>query len=242
MDEAADAAEDAVHAARRLRDREALTYDERSVRREWELGALDTWLHGALDLRDEHVALDAGCGTGRLLPWLAGEAQRVIAVDYSAASLERARSRLEPAELARTDLHVADVRDMPVPGQAVDRALSIEVLGDFPAPEQRLEAARELRRVLRPGGIALAVVYHWPIAVRRRSGRWATGLPYHGWTVRELRRLFGAAGFIEVNTGGIATIPSLSKRLGVPAGALNRVAFTPLGRQLGFWVGVRARR
>jgi ubiquinone/menaquinone biosynthesis C-methylase UbiE len=242
MDEGPDSAEAAVEAARQLRDREAPTYDERSVRRRWELTALDACLRSALDLGPEHVALDAGCGTGRLLPWLARDAHHVIGVDYSVRSLELARARLTPEQLGRTELHAADVREIPVADAVADRALSVEVVGDLPDSAQRLDATRELARVLRPGGVAVLTGYHWPIAVRRRSGRWGTGLQYHGWTPRELRRLLRAAGFREVRVGGAPMLPVVGRRLGVPPRVDVRTAFTPLGRHLGFWALARATR
>jgi len=48
-----------------------------------------------LDLRQEDVLLDFGCGTGRLAASFCSMCKRVVAVDRSAASLDVLRSRIE---------------------------------------------------------------------------------------------------------------------------------------------------
>jgi SAM-dependent methyltransferase len=237
------AREQVVDATRQLRDEEAATYDDHIRRRRgWMVDVQDAVTRDALDLDAEHVVIDAGCGTGRHLPWLAATAARVIAIDYSAASLDVARGRLSPPELARIEFHAADVRRLPVETGVANRALLAEVMGDLPAPEQRLEAIRELHRVLRPGGVAVALGWRWLIAARRRDGEWSSGLRYHTFTPGELRRLFRAAGFEEVAVGGTPLIPDLAQRLHLSPGAHVRAAFTPVGRALGRYAVVRARR
>jgi SAM-dependent methyltransferase len=94
--------------------------------------------------------LDIGCGNGGYLRRLAGRAT-VLGCD---------RSRGMLAELAQQDngsprplLTVADAMALPLPDASCDVALAMHML--YHVPDIPL-AVRELRRVLRPGGVLLA--------------------------------------------------------------------------------------
>ena len=74
------------------REWDAETYDEVSQPQfEWGMEVL-----GRLELRGDEVALDAGCGSGRVTAELAKRLPqgRVIAVDGSEAMIAKARERL----------------------------------------------------------------------------------------------------------------------------------------------------
>ena len=99
------------------------------------------------------VALDAGCGTGRLIPPLLARGHRVLGVDASPAMLARARLRAPEA-----DLLVGDLRDLPLADGAVDlvvTGLALTHVDDLGA------TVAELARVLRPGGhLVISDVHH----------------------------------------------------------------------------------
>ena len=107
----------------------------------------------ALDLiawRGGERVVDVGCGNGRYLP-LARErgASLVVACDLSAGML----AGIEPFGLHRM-LVQADAQSLPLNSDSVDVALAMHMLYHVPSV---VTAARELRRVVRPGGTVLAM-------------------------------------------------------------------------------------
>jgi SAM-dependent methyltransferase len=98
---------------------------------------------------------DLGCGTGPLLPWLASEFARVLAVDFAAGMLERARQRC--CGLNNVEFHQLPLQDLrPLHGQ-LDVAVAINSLG-LPNPADIDEALRQIWLCLRPGGWLLGIV------------------------------------------------------------------------------------
>ncbi len=98
-------------------------------------------------------ALDVGCGTGRDTIFLAQCGFRAIGVDSSVEALKIARQRSEATALA-VDWRLGDARDLPVEDGAVDL---VNDRGCFHTiePEDRELFAREIDRVLAPGGLVL---------------------------------------------------------------------------------------
>src|SRR5262249_27873401 len=90
--------------------------------------------------------LDAGCGAGTYSRYLAQQGLQVTAVDYSFPSTRKARQR-GPESVAWA---TADVTRLPFRDGCFDGALCFGVLQALAGPDQ---AARELRRVLRPGAM-----------------------------------------------------------------------------------------
>lgn len=95
--------------------------------------------------------LDAGCGTGALLTWAAtlSAPGRPVAVDIAPVAIERCRVSNLPADLA-----VASVSQLPFADRRFDLVLSSDVLQHLTL-DDAAAAAREMARVLRPGGRVL---------------------------------------------------------------------------------------
>ncbi|MEH6374775.1 methyltransferase domain-containing protein [Streptomyces sp. KLMMK] len=107
-----------------------------------------------------HV-LDAGCGSGDFLPWLAelvGPEGRVSAVDRIARNTAIAEERMRQYDPGRAvDVRHANVLDLPHHDGAFDAVWCADVLQHL--DDGMLERAlRELRRVVRPGGLVAVQV------------------------------------------------------------------------------------
>src|SRR2546423_8971633 len=115
------------------------------------------------------VALDLGCGVGRLTRALAARAREVIALDVSPRMLALAREHnagLDNVRWVRGDR----VTLRPVGDGEGDACLSPVVFQHIPDPEVTLGYVREMGRVLRPGGWAAFQVSTDPAVHRRRAG------------------------------------------------------------------------
>ncbi|MBT2489602.1 class I SAM-dependent methyltransferase [Streptomyces sp. ISL-96] len=125
----------------------------------------------ALGLRAGDTVLDAGCGTGRALPFLrdaVGPKGSVLGADLTTAMLEAA---VHAGRHRAAQLLVADVTRLPVRTGALDAVFAAGLIAHLPRPADNL---RELARTVRPGG--LLALFH-PIgraALAARQGRQIT--------------------------------------------------------------------
>ena len=147
------------------------------------------------------TVLDAGCGEGRHALELRRRGCRAVAIDLSRRDLNRARYLLASlAQGTRPPVSAAlvaraDTQRLPFPDGAFDRVLCSEVLEHVAHPGR---AARELARVLRPGGV-LAVSVPTPFtewAFRFASDDYfnTPGGHVRIFTARRLARLGSRAG------------------------------------------------
>ena len=99
--------------------------------------------------------LDVGCGTGSLARTLASMTRRseIVGIDPVAPFVEYARSQVKDP---RVSFEVGDAQALPYPPASFDCALSLLVFQFIPDADQ---AARELRRVTRPGGTVAACTW-----------------------------------------------------------------------------------
>ena len=105
----------------------------------------------ATDLAGRDV-LEIGCGRGELACELMTAAQppgRLIAADFAHAAVRLGRARAASRDLSGVSWLVADVQHIGLPDASVDTVISCETIEHLPDPVQAL---REFRRVLRPGG------------------------------------------------------------------------------------------
>ena len=92
------------------------------------------------------VIVDAGCGDGVNLRWLAPFAAHSYGTDYNIERLVRA------SRAAADGVALADLSDWPIADQSVDLIFCNHVLEHIPDDVTTL---RELRRALRPGGTVI---------------------------------------------------------------------------------------
>lgn len=99
--------------------------------------------------------LDVGSGTGSLSFALAarGDHEEIVGIDVAEPFLAYARQRNKDP---RISFRVADATALPFADARFDRAVSQLVLQFLPEP---LEAVKEMKRVVRPGGTVAACVW-----------------------------------------------------------------------------------
>ena len=109
--------------------------------------------------------LDAGVGTGRNCAYYPPEAI-VSGIDTSPAMLARAHDRC-PTLAAAGRLYRMDVTELQFPARSFDAAVASFLFCVLPDNLQ-LPALRELRRVVKPGGIIRLLEYVRPTGTLRR--------------------------------------------------------------------------
>jgi SAM-dependent methyltransferase len=159
-------------------------------------------VRGMLDARraDEHAAfllehlssgdrvLDAGCGPGAITLGLAqavGPHGLVVGVDAEPSQVEAARRAAHAAGVVNVRFEVGRAESLARPDAAFDAALAHGLIEHLAEP---LTAVRELRRVVRPGGLVALCSSDWSGArVEPSTPDVVTALAAH----RELRREAG---------------------------------------------------
>ena len=102
------------------------------------------------------TVLDLGCGSGAFTPFVAravGEEGKVYAVDIQPKMLKQLERKLAKPEnqgIRNIELKQASAYDLPCEDEAFDLVYMVTVLQEIP---DRGRALREIRRVLKPGGI-----------------------------------------------------------------------------------------
>ena len=94
--------------------------------------------------------LELATGPGLLAKHVAHAARRMVATDYAEGMIREAKKGACPPNLT---FEIADATVLPYPDASFDTVLIANALHIIPAPETAL---REIRRVLRPGGLLIA--------------------------------------------------------------------------------------
>jgi ubiquinone/menaquinone biosynthesis C-methylase UbiE/DNA-binding transcriptional ArsR family regulator len=146
--------------------------------------------------------LDAGTGTGYLLPFLGSHFQDVIAADSSPAMLDLARKRTARAGLRNVEFRLGRLEALPLDDQSIDCAIVILVLRHSTDLQRSLS---ELARVVVGGGRLLVVDIglHSMEEFRRRIGDSSMGLD-----PGSVARVAGNVGF-EVACRRVLSLPEV---------------------------------
>ena len=153
----------------------------------------ETWVRPAFarlgDVRGKNV-LDWGCGHGMAAIVLARRGATVTACDLSAGYIAEARTRARANGVAIRCL-AADAQRLPCAGESFDAVWGHAILHHLVVPL----AARELRRILRPGGVAVLCEPWNGNPLLRLARRWLPGHtpdeePLGPADVHELRAVF----------------------------------------------------
>jgi len=147
-------------------ERDARAHAERNA---WELAMLALFLRDAGRLHERTEALAVGAGDERIVFWLANRIGRVVATDIYGAGTFAGREAFasmltEPRAHApfpyredRLEVRYMDGRELEFPDSSFDVVFSVSSIEHFGGPADIARAARELGRVLRPGGHAVVL-------------------------------------------------------------------------------------
>ena len=143
-----------------------------------------------------------GCGTGALAIAAKRQVERsgvVYGIDASPEMIARANKKARKAGL-EIDFTQAAAQALPFPDGQLDVVLSTIMLHHLPR-KAREQCAREIRRVLKPGGRVLVVEFAEPV---RKTGHLQLHPHRHGHVnLGEIVATFGAAGLSIVDSGAV---------------------------------------
>jgi SAM-dependent methyltransferase len=155
--------------------------------------------------------LDVGCGTGALTFAIAKSraVSKIVAMDLSESFLAYARSKTDDP---RISFELGDAQSLPCPDASFDCCLALLVVSFIPdAPK----AAREMRRVTRPGGVVATAMWDNTGGNDLNQSLWEAAIPLdpkapqdkdrpgsYG-TAEALSSLWASAGLINIEVKNI---------------------------------------
>ena len=159
-----------------LPERDPTTHVERKV---WEFAMLAMFLRETGHLKEETHALSVGAGDERIVFWLANRLGKVVATDVygegafsgneaNPSMLEDPRAHAPfPYREDHLDVLWMDARDLKFDTDTFDVVFTLSSIEHFGSPADIAQSAREIGRVLKPGGHAVVVtecfVRHHPL-------------------------------------------------------------------------------
>ena len=120
-----------------------------------------------LQLEPYSLVADIGCGDGKYLNL--NKSIMTIGCDRSTSLCNLAAVKYQPFEAVcdRNQLAVCDNLALPFRSDMFDAIISIGVVHHFSSPKRRIQAVKELARILRPGGKIM--IYVWAMEQRVRK-------------------------------------------------------------------------
>ena len=164
-------------------------------------------------LPGREAILDVGCGPANITVDVARHVSpaRVVGIDAMDNLIATGQRLVDESGLENVELRVVDVFDMPFESDSFDLAYAMGVFDWLP---NWVDALKEIRRVLRPGGDIYLNCSDWgmwvnypscPAVDRARAAfkDFPTGLPdyYDPWRGRQLVEALKTAGFTGVELG-----------------------------------------
>jgi ubiquinone/menaquinone biosynthesis C-methylase UbiE len=154
-----------------------------------------SWTVSLLNIEPDSRILEIGFGPGVSTQYAAEKASKgfVAGIDHSETMVQAARRRNAAAVKAgRMDLKQGDVASLPYPDESFDKAFSIHSIYFWAKPDDCL---KELRRVLKPGGLLATTILPKDKWGDRQSGDASLWTLYFG---ADLARMYSEAGLRDV--------------------------------------------
>jgi tRNA (uracil-5-)-methyltransferase TRM9 len=171
------------------------------------------------DLKEGEKVLDLGCGNGRWYRVFKEKRVNYFGIDNSEKLIEIAKENFPEAKF-----FVGDALNLPFQDNFFDRVYSIALLHHIPSEDFRIKVLKEVKRVLKPGGILILTcwkIHQWreifallKYTLLKLIGRskldfkdffvpWGKKMLryYHFFTQRELKNLLRKVGFEILKSG-----------------------------------------
>ncbi|HLI78690.1 MAG TPA: class I SAM-dependent methyltransferase [Candidatus Binataceae bacterium] len=149
---------------------------------------------------------DIGCGTGRHAARLAASGARVIAIDFSAGMIRRAREKFDASEVA---FAAADIsRTLPTRDRSFDRVICCLVLDHI---HDVASLFRELKRICKVDGVIAISVMHPAMMLREVQAQFHD--PLTGATVRPRSAPNQVSDYVNAATAAGLRIDDMSEHV-----------------------------
>lgn len=155
-------------------------------------------------LPKQGLMLDVGCGSGQTAIWF-----KTLYPQWRAAGLDIAPEGLSTARALNVDVTRASALQLPHPDACADAVITLDVVQHLPLAGGDLTALREMRRVLKAGGILLLRTNAQAFPRTPDDPRFE----FHRYEPDELRRKLERSGFAVLRLSrvnallGLAEIP-----------------------------------
>ena len=105
-------------------------------------------------LRPGDKVLDLGCGNGRYLPLFRENGVEYFGMDFSEKLIELAKNKYPEANFI-----TGDALTLPFPENFFNKVYGIAILHHIPSEEFRLRFLKEIKRILKPGGLLILTAW-----------------------------------------------------------------------------------
>lgn len=138
--------------------------DYDAVAKEWDISrffARVNQIKIARQIKNGDSVLDIGCGNGVFYPVLADKSINYVGMDISKKLLALARKKaLKNKGKAKVKFIKGSITKLPFKNNQFDWVCAFAVMHHIPSDELRSRSAREIWRVLKPGGRAVITVWN----------------------------------------------------------------------------------
>ena len=145
-----------------------------------------------LDLIPTDIVADIGAGSGYHVFRMAGQTERVYAVDIQDEMIQVMEERKAAGDFPQVYIVKGTEQSVNLPENSCDKMLLVDVYHEFAYPQEMLASMRE---ALRPKGRIYLVEF-------RAEDKWVPIKEVHKMTADQARKEFEAAGFLFVKNIG----------------------------------------
>ncbi len=145
----------------------------------------------ALVAKSSDLALEAGCGTGRMTSILSRRVRELVSVDFSFESLLANQTKLAASGITNVHLAQGDICNLPFAPETFECGVSCQVLEHVPGDAARKAAVASIARVMQPGAPVVVSAYQYSPLMGAKEGCHDGGIPFFRFARQEFRDLLG---------------------------------------------------